>query len=274
MSQLLGILHTQTELSFFVASDSCAVHGEHQEAADMLAQTGQGGLAVCKEGVVQMGFLQGSKPAIAENFGLDISPAQKLVPKGQIDCRLYALKEEVEDESATEVGESTSLQNKIFILYDQFRPRLLRYLGSLHLNRDQAEEIVQEAFLRLATELAHGKDIENLQGWILRVAHNQAIDLWKRREREMTLTADVSEAEIREHLVDSGTGPYEKYQQEERMKLIEDALLTLNSQQRQCFHMRVQGFRYKDIANALGISEQRAAIVLKQVAVRLAVVCK
>lgn len=220
-----------------------------------------------------MDLLQGSKPAIAENFGLDINPVPKLVSEEQIDCRLCTLKEEVEEETAIHAEGNISLQDKIFILYDEFRPRLLRYLGSLHLNRDQAEEIVQEAFLRLATELTQGKEIENLQGWVLRVAHNQAVDLWKRREREMTFTTDLGDANVQEYLVDSRTGPYEKCQQEERMKLIESALLTLNSQQRQCFHMRVQGFRYKDIAKALGISEQRAAIVLKQVAVRLAVAC-
>jgi len=55
---------------------------------------------------------------------------------------------------------------------------------------------------------------------------------------------------------------------------MDEALKTLNPQQRQCFNMRVQGFRYKDIALALHISEQRAALVVKQVSVRLAVVFK
>lgn len=222
-----------------------------------------------------MGFLEGSKPIIAENFGLDIDPVQKFVPESQIDRLLSSLKkEEIEEEATIDAKENASPRDKIFALYDQFRPKLLRYLGSLYLNRDQAEEIIQETFLRLTTELAHGKDIENVQGWIIRVAHNLAIDLRKRNEREVTFTSDVSETEVQEYLVDSGVGPYETYREEERMKRIEAALPTLNPQQRQCFHMRVQGFRYRDIADALGISEQRAGIVLKQVAVRLAVICK
>jgi RNA polymerase sigma-70 factor (ECF subfamily) len=54
---------------------------------------------------------------------------------------------------------------------------------------------------------------------------------------------------------------------------MKSALEALKPKHRQCFEMRVQGFAYKDISLALGISEQRAAFVVKQVAVRLAAIC-
>ncbi len=80
---------------------------------------------------------------------------------------------------------------------------------------------------------------------------------------------DTSEFEF-ETMPDQAMGPEESYLKKEQRREIENALSRFNPQQRQCFHMRAQGFRYKDIGLALGISEQRAALVVKQVIFRLA----
>jgi RNA polymerase sigma-70 factor (ECF subfamily) len=221
-----------------------------------------------------MGLLQRPKPELFKHFGLDTNPVEELRPDDQADCTLHGQKEKaIEEEELVTLASSADPRKAIFTLYDEYRPRLLRYLGSLRLTRDQAEETIQETFLRLTTELAEGKEIENVQGWIVRVAHNLAIDVRKRTERDAVTRMDLEEMEIQHPLVDPGATPFEKYQQEERLHHMEAALVTLTAQQLQCFHMRVEGFRYKDIAGALGISEQRAALVLKQVAVKLAAVC-
>jgi len=57
--------------------------------------------------------------------------------------------------------------------------------------------------------------------------------------------------------------------EKEQRQAIETTLLRFTPKQQQCFHMRAEGFRYKDIGLALGISEQRAAFIVKQVIVRL-----
>jgi RNA polymerase sigma-70 factor, ECF subfamily len=149
---------------------------------------------------------------------------------------------------------------------------MLRYVHSMYLNRDAAEELVQETFMRLTTELVEERDIENLHGWITRVTHNLAVDFIKKKEKDADRLTDLSAVD-HETLVDPAATPDETYRRKEQLRRLEIALLTLNPQQRQCFNLRTQGFRYKDIADALGISEQRAAIVVKQVAIRLAALC-
>jgi RNA polymerase sigma-70 factor (ECF subfamily) len=72
---------------------------------------------------------------------------------------------------------------------------------------------------------------------------------------------------------DPRLSPEEAYLKNERISRMETALSSFSKLNQQCFHMRVQGFRYKDIAMALGISEQRVAFVVKQVAMRLAAIC-
>jgi RNA polymerase sigma-70 factor (ECF subfamily) len=161
---------------------------------------------------------------------------------------------------------------QIIELYDKFRPRLLRYIQNMYLSREQAEEVIQETFMRLTTEFMQKSDIANVQGWIVRVAHNQAVDLIKKKERDSTHFCALSPVHLATS-VDPSWSPEEKCLKKEQIEQIEAALLNLNPQKRQCYNMRVQGFRYRDIGLALGISEQRAALIVKQVSVRLAAIC-
>ncbi len=104
------------------------------------------------------------------------------------------------------------------------------------------------------------------------MAHDLAVDLIRRRERdanrfqEMT---DVEFASVQDRVPDPEETLLEKEQREE----MEAGLARMTPQQRQCFELRTEGFRYKDIGKALGISEQRAALIVKQVTIRLAAIC-
>lgn len=170
------------------------------------------------------------------------------------------------------LGFNAHPHKQIIELYDEFRPRLLGYIQSMCLSREQAEEIIQETFTRLTTEFMRKSDIANVQGWIVRVAHNQAVDLIKKKERDSAHFCAIAPVHLATS-VDPAWNPEEEYLKKEQIKRMETALLTLNPQKRQCFSMRVQGFRYGDIGLALGISEQRVALIVKQVSVRLAAMC-
>src|SRR5580658_983837 len=59
-------------------------------------------------------------------------------------------------------------------LYRELRKPLLRYLVSLGLSSDEAQDVVQDAFLSLHRHLSAGGSQENIRSWLFRVAHNQA----------------------------------------------------------------------------------------------------
>src|SRR5579872_1430273 len=59
-------------------------------------------------------------------------------------------------------------------LYRELRKPLLRYLMCLGLSSDEAQDVVQDAFLSLHRHLLAGGSRENTRGWLFRVAHNQA----------------------------------------------------------------------------------------------------
>jgi RNA polymerase sigma factor (sigma-70 family) len=166
---------------------------------------------------------------------------------------------------------SDDAYERIMALYDEYRPRLYRYLRTLGMGRDWADEVIQEAFMRLTVKLLANDDIKNVRAWVIRVAHNLAMDVLKKERGE--ITSDETTAFLIENRADPSLNPEEAYSRSEQSIQMELALSTLKPQHRQCFQMRAHGFRYKDIGVALGISEQRAAFVVKQAAVQLAAIC-
>jgi len=164
-------------------------------------------------------------------------------------------------------------RQRILALYDEYRPRLFRYLRSMHIRDDLAEEVIQETFMRLTKEMISKRnDIANIQGWIVRVARNLAVDLLRKRNESVIVSNSVPF--VLENCPDTASSPEELYSKKERTRKMETALCNLRPLHRQCFQMRVRGFGYKDIGVAIGISEQRAAFIVKQAAVHLAAACE
>jgi DNA-directed RNA polymerase specialized sigma24 family protein len=64
--------------------------------------------------------------------------------------------------------------SEVTTLYRELRKPLLRYLVCLGLSSDEAQDVVQDAFLSLQRHLASDRKQENIRGWLFRVAHNQA----------------------------------------------------------------------------------------------------
>src|SRR5580693_6790874 len=60
------------------------------------------------------------------------------------------------------------------ILYRELRKPLLRYLVCIGLSADEAQDVVQDAFVSLQRHLAAGGSQENIRSWLYRVAHNRA----------------------------------------------------------------------------------------------------
>ena len=76
-------------------------------------------------------------------------------------------------------------------LYGELRKPLLRYLVSLGLSIDEAQDVVQEAFLSLHQHLTAGGSKENIRSWLFRVAHNRARNQQNRYDRRFGAPLDA-----------------------------------------------------------------------------------
>lgn len=78
------------------------------------------------------------------------------------------------DAARSDDQRTVRLEERVAHLYDELRSPLYRYLLCMRVLPEEAEEVIQESFLRLYKHL-HAQGAEDiLRGWIFRVAHNVA----------------------------------------------------------------------------------------------------
>ena len=166
-------------------------------------------------------------------------------------------------------GGDPNLRKKAIELYDELRTSVYGYLSCLGLEPQEAEDIIQETFLKLFQSLASGMRDDNLRGWVFRVAHNLTINLHKSSSR--LLSSEVEEvARVLRYRIDARLNPEELVLKKEQLARMVSAVCRLTLQQRQCLHLRAEGLRYREIAVVLGVSTQRVGDVVREALVHLA----
>jgi len=164
-------------------------------------------------------------------------------------------------------GGDPNMRKKAIQLYDDLRSSLHGYLSWLGLEPQEAEDIIQETFLKLFQGLATGMRDDNLRGWVFRVAHNLTVNLQKGTDR---LLSSEEVAKFLESRIDAKLNPEEMFLKREQFSRMLSAVSRLTPQQRQCLHLRGEGLRYREIASVLGVSTQRVAEVVQEALVQLA----
>jgi len=152
---------------------------------------------------------------------------------------------------------------QIIDLYDELRPTLHAYLRCLGMNFDQAEDVVQETFLRLVGSRMRHDPEDNLRAWVFRVAHNLSMDV-HRFQRRWSWSSDDEFRPLVRQQADPGPSPEQRVILEERWRHLHGALERLTPKQRQCVLLRSEGFRYREIAQILGISVQRVGELMQR----------
>src|SRR6185312_7968705 len=137
--------------------------------------------------------------------------------------------------------------------YHREQAPLRRYLAFLGINIDTAEEIAQEAFLRLHSHLRGGGGRTNLRAWLYRVAHNLARNEQSSAHNRLCGPMD-DEALLRGASIRNGYTPESLFLNRERDKKLKAAIGALSASQRECLVLRAQGMKYREIAAILDLS--------------------
>ncbi len=169
-----------------------------------------------------------------------------LMPDSAIDLSISARV----DTAIPAAQSEAEIETEVVVLFDQFRNRLLRYVLSIGVHARDGEDIIQEVFLSLFRHLRLGKSRANLRGWIFRVAHNLAL---KHRNSKARQQADW-DSRLAESQLDPATNPEEQFSDSERQRKLLAIVRALPDQDQWCLYMRAEGLRYREIADALGMS--------------------
>ncbi len=147
-------------------------------------------------------------------------------------------------------------------LYRRFSPRMyavcLRYAS----NAEEAEDILQEGFIKIFKKLGSFRGDGSFEGWIRRIFVNTAIEHFRRR-RYLQPVTEKEEGTIE--------GKYLSVLDEMAEKDILALVQQLSPGYRTVFNMYVvEGYTHKEIADMLGISEgtsksqlSRAKVILQ-----------
>jgi RNA polymerase sigma-70 factor, ECF subfamily len=157
-------------------------------------------------------------------------------------------------------------------LFRELRKPLLRYLVCLGLSSDEAQDVVQDAFLSLHRHLAAGGSRENIRGWVFRVAHNQARNRQSSYHRRFGAPLEA----VMDAVLDRATpeqAVLDKEKEQERFRRLGKAINLLTTSERECLLLRAGGLRYREIGEVLGIATSTVADIVDRAIKKLAEKC-
>ncbi|MBV8207035.1 MAG: sigma-70 family RNA polymerase sigma factor [Acidobacteria bacterium] len=144
-------------------------------------------------------------------------------------------------------------------LFVELRKPLFRYLLSLSLHPAEAEDVVQETFLRLCRQFRSGSCF-SLRSWVFRVAHNLALDYYRMQLRQPSEALETGLPDSQQHgPADSRQNPEQCVIERQRAARLHTALARLAPKQQYCLHLRAEGLRYREIAEVLGVGTSTVA---------------
>lgn len=129
--------------------------------------------------------------------------------------------------------------------FQKLYPSLFRYLHRLTGDADVAEDIAQEAFVRLIRQPLPEDEV---RPWLFTVAMNLVRDHARKTERRQRL---LTSAPV---LVNPTTLPDDDVERSERVAKVRASLDRLPLRDRQLLMMREEGFKYEEIAAVIGVA--------------------
>jgi len=150
-------------------------------------------------------------------------------------------------------------------VFNDLYPNVCRFLECMLGASGIAQEITQEAFLRLYSKGSASMPIGEARFWVFRVARNLALNELNKARTQTRLAADVHTA-----LSQEARHPEQEYEHKERNRLVLELLEKLPEQMRATLILREQhDMSYQEIARVLNCSEGKVKIDIHRARMRL-----
>jgi RNA polymerase sigma-70 factor (ECF subfamily) len=149
--------------------------------------------------------------------------------------------------------------------FNAHRDELFTFLARTTRDDDEAEDLVQDAFLRLAREARAGRIPDQVRPWLYRVASNLAMSRFRRRSVVARFLGRFGASEFDGET----TSPEATVVRRERTAAMERALATLPAEARLALVLAGQGFSGRDIAASIGRSEAATRTLMCRARMRM-----
>jgi RNA polymerase sigma-70 factor, ECF subfamily len=164
-------------------------------------------------------------------------------------------------------AQPSEIECEVIKIFEQFRDPVFRYVLSIGLFVQDAEEITQEVFLALMQHLRLQRSRQSNTGWIFRVAHNLALN---RRDTNQRLGGEMASGFLQAEIhPDPSPNPEEQASSMQRRRHLLAGLRALPEEDQYCIRLRAESLRYREIAEVLGVSLGSVSISLTRSLTRL-----
>lgn len=144
-------------------------------------------------------------------------------------------------------------------LVRRYEGKIFRLAQHITQNREDAEDVLQETFLKAYEHLDQFQGASKFYTWIVRIAVNQALMKLRKRKADRTVSMDESidtgEDTVVREIAAWDPSPEERYSKEELTSILESAVQSLAPPYRTVFILRdVEELSTEETAEALDLS--------------------
>src|SRR5215468_10430277 len=144
-------------------------------------------------------------------------------------------------------------------LVRRYEGKIFRLAQHVTQNREDAEDVLQETFLKAYEHLDQFKGDSKFYTWIVRIAVNQALMKLRRRKNDKSVsldeTIDTGEDTVVREIAAWGEDPEERFSREELGEILDNAIEDLEPLYRSVFVLRdIEELSTEETAEALGLS--------------------
>jgi len=163
------------------------------------------------------------------------------------------------DESALVAQAKAGDQNAFAELVNRYERKIYRLAKNITRNDEDAEDVLQDAFLKAYTNLDNFKGDSKFYTWIVRIAVNEALMRLRKRKTDRSVPLDepveLGEETVQREIAVWEDNPEQQYSQEEWRKILDEAVDSLKPDFRTVFVLRdIEELSTEETAETLGIS--------------------
>ena len=157
--------------------------------------------------------------------------------------------------AAAKAGDVTAFE-ELVRRYDRNVFRIAQHITQ---NREDAEDVVQDAFIKAYTNLKQFQGQSKFYTWLVRIAVNEALMKLRRRRPERTVSLDeeikTEDDSVPREVADWSPNPEQQYKQAELREILDKTINGLPASFRTVFVLRdVEGLSTEETADALELS--------------------
>ena len=156
-------------------------------------------------------------------------------------------------------------------LVELYQHRLVAIMNHLVGNAAEAEDLAQEAFLRVYRARKKYRPRSKFSTWLFTIANNLALNALRARQRKPVVPLPTQDSgplgpRPAEQIVrDRGSGPMQRMQRQELADIVRQALEGLNERQRMAVVLnKFEDMNYAEIAEVMGLTTKAVKSLLSR----------